>query len=396
MLRQRAVAERGSWQHGSWRQAVRWAVPCAALVLALVAPRARAEDAGVPSKLRIERPSKYFSEATLQDFFEEQLPDGIKSHLRSTNDAIWVLTMRTSLPKGSNYCFAIIGLTEAAPAGRSARVPSVTYSGAVLSNTLGALNDEQRNGCISQALKEATSTFAQVPLAELLENIERTRDQGKVKSEPADPTRARVYSSMLSEEGKNRVFEAIPSEFRVAFDYRKLQWVVLARSYTFDQQVVCVALAGVAANAPAERNPRFPGAWWIVTREVSLAESGEKAEQAESNCRNAIARNAVTDAVAESWDDKGLLEGYSAALETGVPRVSNYKRPDPAVAAAREATRFRKSLTVGSDTHCGLVIEVRRPIAKVQSMIGEVWLKVDQLHPKGARNCQFVNGTYQD
>ncbi|WNG30891.1 hypothetical protein F0U62_47910 [Cystobacter fuscus] len=355
----------------------------------------------MPSKLRIERPSKYFSEATLQDFFEEQLPDEVKSHLRSANDAIWVLTMSTSLPKGSNYCFAIIGLTEAAPAGRSARVPAVTYSSATLSDTVGALNDEQRNSCISQALKSAASTFAKVPLAELLEGIEKTRDQGpgKVKSEPADPTMVRVFSSMVSEAGKNRVFEAIPSEFRAAFDYRKLQWVVLARSYTFDQQqvAVCVALAGVAANAPKERNPRFPGAWWIVTREISLAESGEEnAERVQIDCRDDLALNAVKNAVATSWDDKGLLEDYSSALETGVPRVSNYKRPDPAIAAAREATKFRSSLAVGSDTHCGLVIEVRRPIAKVQSMIGEVWLKVDQLYPKGTRDCRFVNGTYQD
>jgi hypothetical protein len=308
-----------------------------------------------------------------------------------------VLTIDTSLSKGSNYCFAIIGLTEAAPTGRSARVPAVTYSGATLSDTLGALNDEQRTSCLSQALKSAAASFAQAPLADLLENIETTRDQGKVvKNEPADPKRARVYSSNVSDAGRNLVFEAIPSEFSAAFDYRKLQWVVLARAYTFTQRAVCVALAGVAATAPEERNPRFPGAWWIVTREIPLAESDAKSERARSECRDDLARIAVKDAVAESWDDKGLLKYYSEALESGVPRVSNHKRPDPAIAAAREATKFRSSLAVGSDTHCGLVIEVRRPIAKVQSMIGEVWLKVDQLYPKGTRNCRFVNGVYQD
>ncbi|HLL04095.1 MAG TPA: hypothetical protein VK539_26150 [Myxococcaceae bacterium] len=374
---------------------MRWAVACAAL--ALVAAPARAEDAGASSKLRIERPSKYFSEATLQDFFEKQLTDEVKSHLRSTKDAIWVLTMKASLSKGSNYCFAIIGLTEAAPAGRMARVPSITYSGATLSNTLGTLNDEQINSCMSQALMSAALKFVQAPLANLLEGIEKTRDQGKVKSAPADPKTVRVYSSQLSEEGKNLVFEAIPSEFRAAFDYRKLQWVVLTRSYTFEQQAVCVALVGVAATAPEERNPRFPGTWWSVTREISLTDSDEeKAERAQSDCRDDIARSAVKNALAESWDDKGLLQYYADTLESGVPRVSNYKRPDPAIAAAREATKFRSSLAVGSDTHCGLVIEVRRPIAKVQSMIGEVWLKVDQLYPEGTRDCRFVNGVYQD
>lgn len=60
--------------------------------------------------------------------------------------------------------------------------------------------------------------------------------------------------------------------------------------------------------------------------------------------------------------------------------------------AAVEA--FRNSVRIGSESHCGLVVEVKRPVAKVQSMIGEVWLKVSQLYPKGAADCRFVNKVY--
>jgi hypothetical protein len=66
--------------------------------------------------------------------------------------------------------------------------------------------------------------------------------------------------------------------------------------------------------------------------------------------------------------------------------------------AAREAdvAQFRRTLQVGDDSHCGLVVEVKGPIAKVQAMVGEVWLKVDQLYRKGSQSCRFVNNVYVD
>jgi TPR repeat protein len=64
--------------------------------------------------------------------------------------------------------------------------------------------------------------------------------------------------------------------------------------------------------------------------------------------------------------------------------------------AEKAADEFRKTLKVGSDSHCGLVIEVKPPIAKVQTMIGEVWLKIEQLYAQGKANCRFRNGVYQD
>ena len=39
---------------------------------------------------------------------------------------------------------------------------------------------------------------------------------------------------------------------------------------------------------------------------------------------------------------------------------------------------------------------MKYPIAKLQTMIGETWLKVSQLYPKGTHDCRFSNGVYQD
>ncbi|VAW73819.1 hypothetical protein MNBD_GAMMA12-3695, partial [hydrothermal vent metagenome] len=58
---------------------------------------------------------------------------------------------------------------------------------------------------------------------------------------------------------------------------------------------------------------------------------------------------------------------------------------------------FRTIVKVGSRSHCGLVIEVKRPIAKIQTRIGERWLRINQLYPIEVgkmRTCQFVNGQY--
>ena len=57
---------------------------------------------------------------------------------------------------------------------------------------------------------------------------------------------------------------------------------------------------------------------------------------------------------------------------------------------------FRASIKVASESHCGLVIEVKTPIAKIETGIGEKWLKVDQLYPKGLADCRFTDGIYQD
>lgn len=60
------------------------------------------------------------------------------------------------------------------------------------------------------------------------------------------------------------------------------------------------------------------------------------------------------------------------------------------------ASKFRTTIKAGDDTHCGLVIEVKKPIVKIQTSIGERWLKINQVFPAGIAECRFINGVYQD
>jgi len=57
---------------------------------------------------------------------------------------------------------------------------------------------------------------------------------------------------------------------------------------------------------------------------------------------------------------------------------------------------FRRNVNAGDDSHCGLVIEVKRPLVKIQTMVGEHWLKIVQTYPAGMASCNFINGVYQD
>jgi TPR repeat protein len=96
-------------------------------------------------------------------------------------------------------------------------------------------------------------------------------------------------------------------------------------------------------------------------------------------------------------DKPQALALYTKACDGGnALGCKNAKRLGESVERDKVATDFRSTLKVGSDSHCGLVIEVKPPIARVQSMIGEVWLKIEQLFPQGKQDCRFVNGVYQD
>lgn len=65
-------------------------------------------------------------------------------------------------------------------------------------------------------------------------------------------------------------------------------------------------------------------------------------------------------------------------------------------AAAREAElsaeyerteRFQAQLAIGDETQCGLVVEVRAPVAQVQTPVGLHWFRAEQLRPAGSGSC---------
>lgn len=59
----------------------------------------------------------------------------------------------------------------------------------------------------------------------------------------------------------------------------------------------------------------------------------------------------------------------------------------------KAAVEWRKTVKEGTESHCGLVIQVRPSIAEVQTMIGAHWFKVEQLLPPGIE-CAFLNSVY--
>jgi hypothetical protein len=379
-----------------WQGLNRFAVGVCALVAGVsTSGGAAAED--VPTRVEViplVNETGYFADSALQNHLRASLGRDTLDHLAAAHDAVWILAFNTSLRNGSNYCWAAVGLTEAAPKGRNARIPATYFSDAVRSNTRGALNDEQLNDCMSGALKAAVKRFVAEPLEGQLKDIEQTRGQGTRKFQQPDPTKARLFSSGISDGGKNRVFGEIPDDFRKAFDFRRLEWVVLADQALFGNQIVCFSIAGVAARPPDERTPRLPAYRRMVTRELTASESAE--EDAGLKCREDIAPDSVRDLANESWDEQGVLDGFARTREDGVPLVTAHRRTDPKSLEAQKVAQFRRSLKIGSDSHCGLVVDVRGPIARVQSMIGEVWLKTAQLYPKGQKDCRFMNGVYQD
>lgn len=56
---------------------------------------------------------------------------------------------------------------------------------------------------------------------------------------------------------------------------------------------------------------------------------------------------------------------------------------------------FRANLAGGETSHCGLVIEVKDAVVKLQTIVGEHWLKTSQIYPENAAPCRFFNNVYQ-
>lgn len=74
--------------------------------------------------------------------------------------------------------------------------------------------------------------------------------------------------------------------------------------------------------------------------------------------------------------------------------LEEYRAANRQAALLKKLPAYRAKLAVGDDTHCGMVIEIKRPIVKVQTVVGEKWFKVVQLFPKGEADCKFYNGRY--
>ena len=55
-----------------------------------------------------------------------------------------------------------------------------------------------------------------------------------------------------------------------------------------------------------------------------------------------------------------------------------------------ETVRFREHIKIGEQSQCGMIVNIRGSIAKVQMTDGEKWMKISDLYPANSgRACQF-------
>jgi hypothetical protein len=290
-------------------------------------------DAVRIAKLQIESPDGYFSKQALQQEVYATVAADTRDHLISSGDAVWVFTDSIDLKAGKTYCIAVVGLTEPADTAHSARLPSSRYLGTyrVLEPSPTA---ESERDCRSGALRAALRNFADARLAFQVEGIERTRAVGGIRPQrEASSTRVAYESVGLSDSGMNSIVNSLPSEFMAAFDYRRLQWLFMGVSATFDDQVVCFAVVGVSATSPDARNVRFPGTWTSGLWEMSAEQS--RGPDAAQRCRDERTLNTVKFALENTWDEQGLLKNLALTKEADLPLVRGYQRVKPKAAPPR-------------------------------------------------------------
>ena len=99
-------------------------------------------------------------------------------------------------------------------------------------------------------------------------------------------------------------------------------------------------------------------------------------------------------------------------LEIANKKIAEYKKEQQVLAQKRAEQRrlydqqqrqkfianiksYRNSLSEGQDSHCGLIVEVKDKIVRVETMVGLKFFKKDQMYPAGVANCRFLNNVYQ-
>ncbi len=113
-----------------------------------------------------------------------------------------------------------------------------------------------------------------------------------------------------------------------------------------------------------------------------------------------IVRNYKNIPTEKRQSSKSFQQLKAEAQAKSESRAQTQKRQSHDEAAAlllmQRTAEFRDKLAEGDDSHCGLVIEVKSKVVKVQTMTGVSWLKRNQLYPAGSKPCNFLNGVYQE
>lgn len=179
---------------------------------------------------------------------------------------------------------------------------------------------------------------------------------------------------------------------------------------TGSDQLITIPSESIQSMAAANPGTMFAGVSWIITNKSGQKNSGRlychaSTETGEINQSNNPYPNAQWMIPEGKESCSPFAFGYDVCNMFGVDGkiIKNITFYDSDSAADNQValvekrySDFRKSIASGNDTHCGMVIEVKRPLIKIQTLIGEKWFKLEQLFPSNTRTCRFVNGIYSD
>lgn len=96
-----------------------------------------------------------------------------------------------------------------------------------------------------------------------------------------------------------------------------------------------------------------------------------------------------------SHDPLGYVERAKDTLSELREKAEQEVRRNEMLALKSEITTYRENLKSGDDSHCGLVIEVKETVVMIQTMVGQSWIKVNEIYPPNVAGCSFLNGVYQ-
>lgn len=264
------------------------------------------------------------TDQALSEFLARTLKPELKELIKRNNLAVFALTAAFEERRA---CYGYVGLTEAPPLGRHARRPKVTNSSF---RTIGTDTEWSASDCNSKALTQATEAFDTRPFEEMIKGIEYTKSLGKT-NEKKPPDAGIAGISECCGANSDSLLEVIHKfDFGKAFDYRQVRVFVNTDSIQFDNgNFMCVAVTGLAARGPDDRNSRWPGS----TNSFVRVQVGGDA----SGCKQFVAEQAVNELLSKEWTPQGLLKNFAATREDGVGL------PDPIKVAKAKALIDRAS-----------------------------------------------------
>lgn len=199
-----------------------------------------------------------------------------------------------------------------------------------------------------------------------------------------------------------RVFTAVAASHAIEVAHQNVDYHIeellrgAASTEMFDRQVAKY----IAFLSPEVRDGQIPEIRkQVEARQLAVYRKDFETARTAGELRAFATRYAGTDPdglVAIATSRAGEIEDRNRAAAAETEKRRQVAAAADASQKHSQAVAFRKTVQVGSDTHCGLVLAVKGPIAEVQAPIGQVWMKISQLYPAGLARCDFYNGSYQE